>query len=612
MGVSFENAIIGASMCSPSRAAFMTSSYSCQNGVPYVGGSLGKNAPDIPNLCRLAVDQGYAVSWKGKWHLGADPYSGAIPTSTSLDGFISPETGSATTSLEWNPPDAGTTLGKPSTMGGGNAGNDRRFLNDTGDETGSEINWTTRGSDGTFGMLKSLDNYWETYAPNDVLQDDAPPFCLFASFVNPHDCAFFDNNEDLFQLGYPPQYIKGSPINPTAPFNIPLPPNFLPKRNEWAPSQTGEEYPLDHKPTCQNVCCQGNAVSLNPTSGEPTNSKVNAAADASIKLHQNGGMTDAQRFINFYAYLTTIVDAEIDALLNWFGKPKLENGDPNPKYALFEDTYTIRFADHGEQAGSHGLREKALNAYEETINVPFVISNPTFKPSVIEDTVSLMDLVPTVAELMGVRLDSDGQLPASEWDPSYPISGKPLQQYIPTFNGQNPLNPTALHPFGVVFQYDDIFVSASDPSMVRALRNDEWTYAIYYDDATIDGETGGTVQYELYNRSDSTWSSQFNNAILNASVLETNNLAMLLHNMSGDEQSAVIAKWQTMHYTLLGLMANANVNGGTPTIPSVNIPSSDMVNALPKGMNTSDESAWQTFCNLVTPDFSALEPKQNS
>ena len=41
----------------------------------------------------------------------------------------------------------------------------------------------------------------------------------------------------------------------------------------------------------------------------------------------------------------------------------------------------MRTADHGEMGLSHGgLRQKAFNAYEETINVPLVVSNPVLFP----------------------------------------------------------------------------------------------------------------------------------------------------------------------------------------------------------------------------------------
>ena len=54
---------------------------------------------------------------------------------------------------------------------------------------------------------------------------------------------------------------------------------------------------------------------------------------------------------------------------------------------------------------SHGgLRQKAFNAYEETINIPIVVSNPVLfpRPGRDEALASLVDLLPTIASLAGV------------------------------------------------------------------------------------------------------------------------------------------------------------------------------------------------------------------
>ncbi len=67
-----------------------------------------------------------------------------------------------------------------------------------------------------------------------------------------------------------------------------------------------------------------------------------------------------------------------------------------------------RFSDHGEMGLSHGgLRQKMFNAYEETIRVPLVISNPLLFPQGAESTTaaSLVDVVPTLLSLAGAPLD---------------------------------------------------------------------------------------------------------------------------------------------------------------------------------------------------------------
>ena len=59
---------------------------------------------------------------------------------------------------------------------------------------------------------------------------------------------------------------------------------------------------------------------------------------------------------------------------------------------------------------SHGgLRQKAFNVYEETINVPLVVSNPVLfgKPARTEALASLVDVLPTVLPLGGRELPGE-------------------------------------------------------------------------------------------------------------------------------------------------------------------------------------------------------------
>ncbi len=64
------------------------------------------------------------------------------------------------------------------------------------------------------------------------------------------------------------------------------------------------------------------------------------------------------------------MDAKIGRLLDALG------GADDPD-SLRSRTVVVRCADHGEMGLSHGgLRQKTFNVYEETINVPLVVSNP--------------------------------------------------------------------------------------------------------------------------------------------------------------------------------------------------------------------------------------------
>lgn len=122
-----------------------------------------------------------------------------------------------------------------------------------------------------------------------------------------------------------------------------------------------------------------------------------------------------------------------------------------------------------------------FNAYEETLNVPLIISNPVLFPEARETAApaSLCDLLPTMAELAGVDIGSDG------------VRGRSL---APVLRGERDSVQE-----GTLFTFDDHQSGsayrdvAPQPNRIRAWRTPEATYAEYVD------PTGGTApEYELY------------------------------------------------------------------------------------------------------------------
>ena len=104
-----------------------------------------------------------------------------------------------------------------------------------------------------------------------------------------------------------------------------------------------------------------------------------------------------QDYVDFYAYLHRVVDRQIGRLLRALGPPEDEG-------SLRSRTIVIRTSDHGEMGLSHGgLRQKIFNAYEETIRVPLLISNPRLfpQPRQSDALVSLLDVVPTFLGIAG-------------------------------------------------------------------------------------------------------------------------------------------------------------------------------------------------------------------
>ncbi|MGK7895299.1 MAG: sulfatase-like hydrolase/transferase [Xenococcus sp. (in: cyanobacteria)] len=183
--------------------------------------------------------------------------------------------------------------------------------------------------------------------------DEDKPFCLIVSLVNPHDAWVapnYDDTDDDKTTGY--SYEDGEI------YDLPVPDNA----NE----------DLSFKPDVHTVLRE------QLRRGDRKNIK-------DPKIQKN--------YVGFYAYLKTLVDKEMGKVL-----------DALEEKGLTEDTLIIRTADHGELCLAHGLREKPYNAYEETINVPLVISNPKLFPTAQETdaVVSSVDIMPTLAKIAGV------------------------------------------------------------------------------------------------------------------------------------------------------------------------------------------------------------------
>lgn len=73
----------------------------------------------------------------------------------------------------------------------------------------------------------------------------------------------------------------------------------------------------------------------------------------------------------------------------------------------WERTLVVYTSDHGDLVGAHGLPYKGPFLYDELVHVPLVISWPGYEPSVRQETVSLIHLVPTM-------LDAAGQWPQAD------------------------------------------------------------------------------------------------------------------------------------------------------------------------------------------------------
>lgn len=174
------------------------------------------------------------------------------------------------------------------------------------------------------------------------------------------------------------------------------------------------------------------------------------------------------------------MDAEIASLL--------EALDANGQ---MDNTIIIRMADHGELALSHGMREKRMNCYEETMRIPLVINYPsgyfddkvcdakvecsqTSTPRIVSNLVSSLDILPTVAELAGIDVSR------------FQYRGKSLVPFLRNVSH----DPDEDEEF--LFTFDEPLAPPGIPGYIRCLRTSMYKYAVYFT------EDGTCFEYEMY------------------------------------------------------------------------------------------------------------------
>ncbi|MFH2001870.1 MAG: sulfatase, partial [Planctomycetota bacterium] len=115
------------------------------------------------------------------------------------------------------------------------------------------------------------------------------------------------------------------------------------------------------------------------------------------RYHNTGKVTDDERkyIVNMYDGGIKASDDMIGALLAHIHGLGIE-----------EETVVILLSDHGEEFLDHGELNHNRTLYEEMIRVPLIIRIPGRRAgSVSESQVSLVDVVPTVLDLLGIRYD---------------------------------------------------------------------------------------------------------------------------------------------------------------------------------------------------------------
>ncbi len=465
-GLTFNNGFCNTSMCSPSRATLLTGLYPARHGVnlTLTSGDLEpdrRNAPAVvSDLARLMLrpgaPRGRALRQFLDGALGLGPKGGGEPELRP----DTPNLGQMLRAAGYNVGYKGKWhLTQPASADGWSARDAEVLDEDYGfadwqpPDAGENAKAENFGGGSAGPLGEGWDEVYTRQAEEWLGRAELPePFCLIVSLVNPHDV-----------LGYASSYREGGyDASEFRDLGVELPPTI--------------DEDLSSKPTVQTLMQMGMTAYLGGLRGR----------------------REQLDYVNFYAHLHRLVDAKIGRVLAALG----DAGDPG---SLRSRTVVVRSSDHGEMGLSHGgLRQKAFNAYEETLNVPLVISNPVLfpRPAETDALASLVDLVPTVATLCGAEAPAGAQgvdlspLLAHHAAPEREALARAGADFAPVLERTEaaPSVRECVH-----FTFDDHQAATArveapgQPNRVRCVRDARMKYSVYLDP---EGRVG--PEYELY------------------------------------------------------------------------------------------------------------------
>jgi len=478
-GLSFRNGFCNTAMCSPSRSTLLTGRYPAEHGVELTLTAADlkpdpRNLPGIVGEMRRILARREAPPRRvmtqfarGLFNIGASRGGEAElpPGIPNLPRLLRARGYDVAYKGKWHL--THPLGGEDSLLAGWTQRDAARIERDYGfsdweaPDAGENAKAANFGG-GNAGEGEGWDEVYtrqlETWIRN---RDSDRPFCLVASLVNPHDV-----------LGYPAQYLGGGYTNDEfRDLGVLLPPTI--------------DEVMANKPAVHSLMRMGMTAYM--------------------------GALDSRRkqldYVNFYAHLHRLVDAKIGRLLAALG-------DPDDPDSLRSRTVIVRVADHGEMGLSHGgLRQKAFNAYEETINVPLVVSNPVLFPSATESVAlgSLVDVLPTILELAGDPeggVEADLGLRGRSLVPILAARAAPERERV----ARSPVDlapvldheaPAETVQDSIQFTYDDhqaataLTEAPGQPNRLRAIRTARHKYGFYFDPT---GEH--PREYEMYDLED--------------------------------------------------------------------------------------------------------------
>ena len=446
--VSLKNHHIGTSACVPSRTLIYTGQYGTRTHVMETD-SLFKFGSDpnfpwldprgIPTTGDWFRQAGYDTHYFGKWDMSYADVEGPENGDINAWGFA-----------DWK-------LSSPDAQGG-------------------QLNQLGVYRDGGYADLAC--DFLRRKAMNyQVTPDEPKPWFATVSIVNPHDIASAypiswwmpegleeqidkinieraEKGKDPIGAGY------GVQTMPTgSSFDDPDTPKPVPSKGDKSNTLPGGTMRLDLNPSGFGI---DETLFRNPKSlHDDLADKPDCQFDYSYKMglalksrrpgpiqqwqtlpfqtYADNGEQDKtddwfQSYGQFYAYLHTLADREIERVL----KTLDDSG-------LADDTIVVFLSDHGEYGGVQGgMIEKWHTAYDQILHVPVVFSNPQLNPKTddlkeVSQLTSHIDILPTLMGLAGFETPKELDKLGREFNKAgsqtyFPLPGVNLQ---PTLKDPN-------------------------------------------------------------------------------------------------------------------------------------------------------------------------------
>ncbi len=173
----------------------------------------------------------------------------------------------------------------------------------------------------------------------------------------------------------------------------------------------------------------------------------------------------------YYAAVTSM-DRSIGRLIDWLEA----NG-------LREETLIVFTSDNGMNMGHHGVYGKGnatfpLNMFEESVKVPFIVSNPgrVAQGTVNSDLVSQYDFMPTLLDYVGIENPQREQLPGRSFAGVFRGAETKSDSHIVVFDEYGPVRMIRNRKWKYVHRFNhapnELYDLVSDPYEQRNMAGD--------------------------------------------------------------------------------------------------------------------------------------------